>query len=137
MFPSKRFTQWSHVLTGLLVACALVQAGPARAQGEDAKLEGFFKAHLEETFQTRPLEATTLGDHRFDARLDDLSPQARAGWLAQTRNRLAALPREVKYANLSRDGQIDFEILRAELVRNVWLAENTRPFEEDPRTYGA
>ncbi len=137
MFPSKRFTQWSHVLTGLLVACALVQAGPARAQGEDAKLEGFFKAHLEETFQMRPLEATTLGDHRFDARLDDLSPQARAGWLAQTRNRLAALSKEVKYTNLSRDGQIDFDILRAELVRNVWLAENTHPFEEDPRTYGA
>ena len=43
---------------------------------------------------------------------------------------------EVSYADLSRNGQIDFEILRDELTRNIWLAENTRPFEEDPRTFG-
>ena len=52
------------------------------------------------------------------------------------RQELAALPKAVKYAELSRDGQIDYEIFRDNLVHGLWLAKNTHPFEEDPRTYG-
>ena len=84
----------------------------------------------------RPLDATELGDHRFDNLLDDISPAARASWQAQMRKQLAALPNTVKYSELTRNGQIDYEIFRDELVRSLWLAKNTRPFEEDPRTYG-
>lgn len=109
---------------------------PAMAQDADAKLEAWFKTYLEESFQMRPLEASMLGDHRFDHLLDDISAEARKGWLEQYRRQLQRLPNEVPYADLTRDGQIDFEILRNDLTRNIWLAENTRPFEEDPRTYG-
>jgi uncharacterized protein (DUF885 family) len=45
------------------------------------------------------------------------------------------LPREIDYARLSRAGQVDFEIFRHELEKTLWLNENTRPFEEDPRKY--
>ena len=31
---------------------------------------------------------------------------------------------------------IDFDIFRHHLVRSIWLAENFRPFEDDPRIYG-
>ncbi len=48
---------------------------------------------------------------------------------------MADLPREVEYARLSRAGQVDYEIFRHELEKSLWLNENTRPFEEDPRTY--
>ena len=51
------------------------------------------------------------------------------------RRALADLPREVDYARLSRAGQVDFEIFKHELEKALWLNENTRPFEEDPRTY--
>ncbi|MCE9604325.1 MAG: DUF885 domain-containing protein [Planctomycetia bacterium] len=78
-----------------------------------------------------------LGDHRFDALLDDLSPQARAGWTAQARRGLDALAKEVSYEGLSPDGKVSYGIFRDDLIRTIWLAENTRPFEEDPRTYGA
>jgi hypothetical protein len=78
----------------------------AVAQNADEKFEAFFKVHLEETFRMRPLEATQLGDHRFDHLLDDISPKARAGWLARARERLAALPQAVSYPELSREGQI-------------------------------
>ncbi|MGI8602128.1 MAG: DUF885 domain-containing protein [Verrucomicrobiales bacterium] len=126
---------WKTTLAGLVMVPGMVS--PALALNADAKLEAFFKAHLEEMFQERPLEATQLGDHRFDHRLDDISPKARADWLEQARTRLAALPEAVSYGKLSRDGQIDYEIFRDELVRDIWLTENMRPFEEDPRTYGA
>jgi uncharacterized protein (DUF885 family) len=43
----------------------------------------------------------------------------------------------VDYKGLTRDGQIDFEIFEHELRAQIWLAENTHPFEEDPRTYGS
>lgn len=122
------------ILAGLLVC--LSAASPVWAQTADDRLEAFFKAHLEATFQMQPSEATALGDHRFDNRLDDISPAARERWQAQLRRELKALPKAVKYSELSRDGQIDYEIFRDDLTRGLWLAENTRPFEEDPRTYG-
>ena len=122
------------ILAGLVVLLGI--AGPAPAQNADDRLEAFFKACLEETFQMRPLDATQLGDHRFDHLLDDISPGARAKWQAQTRKTLAALPKAVKYSELSRARQIDYDIFRDDLVRNLWLAKNTRPFAEDPRTYG-
>jgi uncharacterized protein (DUF885 family) len=90
---------------------------------------------LDAHFQQQPMEATRLGDHRFDHLLDDLSPAAQAAWLALARHTLEALPREVDYARLSRAGQIDFEILRQDLTGSIWLAENTHPFQEDPRVY--
>jgi len=101
----------------------------------DRPLEEFFKVYLDRWLALRPFDATRLGDHRFDAQLDDLSPQARAAWVAHVRETLDALPRKVDYAKLTRDGQIDFEILRHELAKSLWLAENTRPYEEDPRIY--
>jgi uncharacterized protein (DUF885 family) len=111
-------------------------SGASRAdEDEDARLTAFFKTYLEEEFRSRPLEATRLGDHRFDHLLDDISPKARAGWAQRYRATLADLPRKVDYHQLSRAGQIDFEILRQHLTRSLWLAENTRPFEEDARVY--
>ena len=54
---------------------------------------------------------------------------------AHARATLKELPRRVDYARLTRDGQIDYEIFKHDLERTLWLAENTRPFEEDPRVY--
>ena len=106
------------------------------ASEADARLEAFFRNHLEESFRMRPLEATMLGDHRFDHLLDDISPDARGQWLEQYRSQLEKLQKEIPYDKLSRSGQIDFEIFRDDLNRSIWLAENTKPFEEDPRVYG-
>ncbi|HQZ69449.1 MAG TPA: DUF885 domain-containing protein, partial [Planctomycetaceae bacterium] len=124
-----------HILIFVVVTLSLTTI--AMAQTVDEKLEVFFKSHLEESFQMRPFEATMLGDHRFDHLLDDVSPEARKGWLEHYQRQLARLTEEIPYDKLSRNSQIDFEILRDDLIRNIWLAENTRPFEEDPRTYGS
>lgn len=106
------------------------------AQEADATLASFYRAYLDQRFQLEPLEATQLGDHRFDDRLEDVSAASRARWTDLTRTTLQRLPQAVDYAKLSRAGQIDFEILQHELNKSLWLAENTRPFEEDPRVYG-
>jgi uncharacterized protein (DUF885 family) len=123
-------------LSAATVLCIWTAAAAAPAQETDATLNAFFRDYLEQSFQQRPTDATRLGDHRFDALLDDLSRPARDRWVALARRTLEALPRTVDYPRLSRDGQIDFEILRHELTKFLWMAENARPFEEDPRVYG-
>lgn len=121
-----------------IISCAvclwfgLIQAF---AQEAETNLTAFFQQYLDAAFRLRPLDGTRLGDHRFDAQLDDLSATGRLRWIVHYRQTLAALPTRVDYAKLSRQGQIDFEILQHELSTAVWLAENTHPFEEDPRIY--
>ncbi len=107
----------------------------ASAQDADARLNAFFQKYLDRSFELRPLEATQLGDHRFDSRLDDLSRQSRDGWVALMRQTLNELPRQVNPAELSRMGKVDFEIFRHDLTRAIWTAEALHPFEEDPRVY--
>jgi hypothetical protein len=121
------------VIMSCLFGLAEMLAQPAG--DEDAKLTAFFKTFLDAEFRQRPFAATRLGDHRFDHLLDDLSPKARARWVQQTRQALEQLPKEVSYDKLTRSGRIDFQILKQDLTRRLWLADNTRPFEEDPRVY--
>jgi uncharacterized protein (DUF885 family) len=123
------------LLLPLLVLAAGVGPAAAPPGREDDRLTAFFKAFLEEEFRRRPMEATRLGEHRFDHLLDDVSPAARARWAARYRATLAELPRRFDRGKLSRGGQIDHDIFRHHLTRELWLAENTRPFEDDPRTY--
>jgi uncharacterized protein (DUF885 family) len=122
----------SLALLALMTSCFAALADTT----EDAKQNSFFAKYLDGHFQRQPLEATRLGDHRFDNRLDDISKKARDGWVAFARQTLRELPRQVDYRKLTRDGQIDFEMFRHDLETQIWLAENTRPFEDDPRTYG-
>jgi len=118
-----------------LLLLALFSAPLFAADSEEDHLIAYFKTYLEEAFHRRPLEATRLGDHRFDHLLDDISAKARAGWTAHYRQTLEELPRKVDYAKLPRSAQIDYEIFKHHLTAALWLAENTRPFENDPRTY--
>lgn len=110
-------------------------AQPALAQEEDRKLQALFKDYLERLFMMEPSEATALGNHRFDDKLDDISKPAREQWVDFARRMMELLPAEVNYKKLSRASQVDFEIWRQDLARRIWLAENMKPFEEDPRTY--
>ena len=127
----------AQTMITLAVGAMLVGTTTSSAQSpEDAGLDSFFRQHLDVSLRQRPVEATGLGDHRYDHLLDDISKEARAGWVKQTRAALKELPRAVDYTKLSRTGQVDFEILQQDLRRDIWLAENFRPFEKDPRTYG-
>ena len=118
-----------------IVVCLLLSTSIALRAQEAEKLATFFKAYLDQRFALRPVEATQLGDHRFDSQLEDLTPEARAKWLEQTRQAAAELPKRVNYGKLSRAGQIDFEMLQHYLKFQEWLTVNLHPFEQDPRTY--
>ncbi|CAN5902531.1 DUF885 domain-containing protein [soil metagenome] len=129
------------IIFALLCVCSFSGTG-AQAQATtsmktpaDQTLDTFFKQHLEAEFSLSPMYATRLGDHRFDALLDDVSAAARQRRQELAYRTLEKLPREVDYAKLSRDGQVDFEILRDSLKLGLWLEETERPSENDPRGY--
>jgi uncharacterized protein (DUF885 family) len=120
-----------------IVALALgaIAAAQNPVNPDDAKLAERFRRFLDAEFEARPLEATRAGDHRFDDRLDDLSEEART----RNRDRLLSthdhLPSEITVNRLSRDSRIDYEIWRQYLEREVWLIDNMRTYEQDPRVY--
>ena len=117
-----------------LIGATLV-AVTAAAADVDQQLQLFFKRYLDERFALRPMEATQLGDHRFDARLDDLSSPALRQSLEHLKKTRARLRKEIDRSKLSRNGQIDFEIFDHDLETSIWLEENTKPFAENPRLY--
>jgi uncharacterized protein (DUF885 family) len=122
-----------QIFRTILFAACLVASFAAPA--EDQKLTDFFKSYLEQRFRLQPLDATRLGDHRFDHLLDDLSPGARRAQREFTKATLKRLEKEIDYKKLSRDAQIDFEVLRNELETGQWLEDETKPFETNPRIY--
>jgi uncharacterized protein (DUF885 family) len=119
----------------VVLAFTLVAGVCFGASTEDTKLESFFRRHLDERFAMHPTEATSLGDHRFDDKMDDLSPGALKRSREHLKNTRAKLRKEIDRSKLSRDGQIDFEIFDHDLQTSVWLDENTHPFAMNPRLY--
>jgi uncharacterized protein (DUF885 family) len=99
-------------------------AAPRPVQGGAAQLDGIARRYWTALLDTAPLlligeggplSATALGDHRFDAKLDDLSPAAHRkviDALAQLRAELATLPP----AELSVEEQLTLEMLRRQFA---------------------
>ena len=119
--------------TFLGVALCLVSA--ICTQAADSALQTFFRRYLDERFALHPMEATQLGDHRFDDKLDDLSPVALEQSLKHLKETRAKLRKEIDRGQLRRDQQIDFDIFDHELQAAIWSRENTKPFAENPRAY--
>ncbi|MBL9126113.1 MAG: DUF885 domain-containing protein [Verrucomicrobiales bacterium] len=121
----------------LLLVSGVARSAPAGEGGADADLAAFFRSYLDRRFELEPTVASLLGEHRFDDRLENPTAEAQEQWEALVRRTLRELPRVVDRSRLGTDGRIDFDIFRHELETSVWLSENTRPFEEDPRAYNA
>ena len=124
------------VFIGWGLAMASTVCGTEPPVREDAILESFFREYLEAAFRYEPMMATRLGDHRFDDQLDDLSAAHRSARRNHDVEALAELGRKIRHEKLSRDGQIDYEILSSHLKRSIWLDATFHPFEDDPRIYG-
>ncbi len=119
------------MLSIALAACALA----AQALAADSQLESFFRRYLDERFTLHPTEATALGDHRFDDRMDDLSPAALGKSLAHLKETRTKLRKEIDRSRLSPDEQTNFDIFDHELEATIWVRENTHPFASNPRAY--
>ena len=90
--------------------------------------------YLDGLFLAKPHLATFMGDHRFDDRFSDLSPQGlklRERVLEQQKLRLNSLDKRT----LSPDDQVDAEILSDGIDLELLYLREIKDWEWDPRLY--
>ena len=75
-----------------------------------------------------------LGDHRFDDQLDEMSSEARDRSRAFSRGFLAEL-QKIDREMLSRDNQVDFELLRHRLQSSLWRSVTLQEWAWNPLVY--
>jgi uncharacterized protein (DUF885 family) len=102
---------------------------------EDAKLNAFFDAYLTEWFTLRPVDAIRLGAWDFAGGPSAPSETEHAGYVDLLKRTKRNLASRIDQTKLSPSGRIDAKILDRDLERSIWIAENMKPFETDPRTY--
>ena len=109
------------------------QAGDAAA---DAAFSALSARAVDTWIQLSPIWATGIGDHRFDAELDDLSAEGRQRALDARRGLLSEL-QKIDVAALSRENQVDASILRNKLEADIWSAEVLQSWAWDPLSYNS
>lgn len=107
------------------------QAGQSQADAQFAELS---KKALDTWMQLSPVSATQIGDHRYDAELDDLSAAGQQKGLEASKALLAELD-SIDTGKLGRENQVDAAILRNQLQSDIWSNETLQSWQWDPQVY--
>ncbi len=105
--------------------------GPSVA---DVAFDALAQRYFDEVLALKPVEATGLGDHRFDDQLDDVGPAGRERRLALDRDLLAAV-RALDATQFSRAHQVDARLLASELEYDIWNFTDLEDWRWDPLLY--
>ncbi len=124
----------SFTLAALFLTLITSLASGGESPSADTRFESLGARYVEEFGQFSPVSATALGDHRFDAELDDRSAAGRARALAWNRALLAEL-QDIDRASLSRANQVDAAMLHNQLRYSIWTEETYRDWSWDPLLY--
>ncbi len=103
---------------------------------ESSRFQRVARTALDVLLEADPVMATSLGDHRYDDRLPDLSPSGTAQTLRHLADGTGALD-DLDEAALDPEEAVDLELLRTRLTGRAWslteLAEQTwNPLESLP-----
>jgi len=110
-------------------------AGTAQAESQaDAAFAGLAAKFLDEGLALSPVTATAIGDHRFDAELDDMSAAGRQKSADWAKAMLVTLD-AIDTSALSRENQVDALILRNNLEYGLWDSEVFQRWAWDPQVY--
>jgi uncharacterized protein (DUF885 family) len=128
-------------LAALLVGCAgrpdtRSSEGPMShpPSAEDARFADLARRWLDGTMRLSPIWATSVGDHRFDTEVDDVTPEGDAKSLAFAEGMLAELD-GIDTGKLGRENQIDAGILRTQLEGSIWTSKTLREHTWNPLYY--
>jgi uncharacterized protein (DUF885 family) len=104
-------------------------AGPA-----DDAFEKLADDFLDDLPKFSQVNATSIGDHRYDHLLDQVDDDARSRKLALYRKYRTAL-RDIDWDELSRPNKVDAEMLRAEIDSNIWSLQTLQEWAWNPLVY--
>ncbi len=110
-----------------LAACSLLQS-------EDKKFESVARDYIEKFLGAHPEWATVLGDHRFDARLNDYSLEGVEADRRLCRSCLDSLS-SIDASKLSAANQTDYRILKTNLESLLYQLDTLREYEWNPLNY--
>ena len=124
----------SAVVTASLATFCLIAGNTFAANAADQAFEALADQYLNERIEFSPVEATAIGDHRADDRLDEVNAAARnrerkayRGY----RDALAAIDPE----DLSRANQVDAEILRNDIESTLFELDTLEEWAWNPVHY--
>ena len=129
-----------RLLTALAIGVAVVAAPAASAPetaaatSEDARFQAFGDRVVDEYLKLSPVNATQLGDHRYDALMPDVSVAGRAAVRAFAERTLAELAR-FDSQHLSRENQVDAILLKDQLDYLIFSDARLQDWAWDPLTY--
>ncbi len=122
-------------LLPLLVAQALgLVVTSSVAMAQDQAFDKVAVDFMSEFPALNPVGATALGDHRFDSRLNEVSPEARAEKREFYRSYLKRLE-EIDSGQLSRPNQVDYALLKHELDGDLWSLDVLQEWAWNPLVY--
>jgi uncharacterized protein (DUF885 family) len=135
------------LLSAALAACqpqtpptpsASDSASPAAGTKADSQTDAAFaalsKEWLDGWLQLNPVNATQVGDHRFDNEVDDLGTAGRQKADDFSKKILAELD-AMDASKLSRENQVDAMILRNQLQGDLWNNDTMQAWAWDPQVY--
>ncbi|HUI62071.1 MAG TPA: DUF885 domain-containing protein [Steroidobacteraceae bacterium] len=120
-----------------LAGCAFMpQPTPATTSPSvtDMTFEDLASRYLHEMLPLTPVAATALGEHRYDAMLDDVSAAGQARRVKLARELLARL-QALDAARMTRAHQVDARLLQSELQYQIWKVEELREWRWNPLLY--
>jgi len=132
--PMRRALLVSIALLTLLSSIMIVPAHNLSDQNSDAKFEALANKYIEELLSMSPETATSLGDHRYDNRLDDYSLAGVERDRKLTQEYLKAL-NGIPAARLNSVNSIDYRIMRTQLEYNLFQINELREYEWNPLRY--
>ncbi|HPF25045.1 MAG: DUF885 domain-containing protein [Steroidobacteraceae bacterium] len=107
---------------------------PPAAPTADQNFAALTGRYLDEFPQLAPVAATQLGDHRYDAALDDVDTNAQNARLAFAERYLRELA-EIPRAALSRANQVDAALLENQLRYDIWQVQTLEEWRWNPLIY--
>lgn len=123
-----------YFLAASTVLAVILTSSPLQAQSENAAFEKLAQRYLDELPMFSPVNATQVGDHSADDKLDEVDAAARERNLAsyeKYRIALGAIDRE----QLSRANQVDAELLENDLDANIWSIQTLQEWAWNPLVY--
>jgi uncharacterized protein (DUF885 family) len=117
--------------------CTVIQPPPDFTNppsAADVTFDEIANRYLTDMLALTPVQATSLGDHRYDGQLDDVSADGQGRRVGLARQLLAQME-TLDMPKLSRAHQVDARLLKSELEYQVWSVEQLKEWRWNPLVY--
>lgn len=131
--PLRHAIQFRTLLVIAFLGCVTTASAVAEDTANTA-FEALAAKFIDEVPAISPVSATSMGDHRYDSKLDRVNAEARK----RSRSFYKRYQREldsIDFDQLSRANQVDADLLRNELSASLWSIDQFQEWAWNPLLY--